>query len=310
MELKCKGRVLESQEAGRMKRIFHNGRELRAGWRLLLFCILVFALGWAARTGLDRLPLQGYQGLHPVPVILFDISMLLVAVLATLIMARFEHRTFAAYGIPGILELVGRKFWAGALWGFAMPSAIIALIFLSGGYRVNGINVGGAALAKYAALWLVANLLIGASEEILFRGYFLYTLAEGIGFWAAAILESIAFGALHYFTKPFERWEDWFAVTLITIFITLALRRTGSLAFPIGMHAAFDFAFIYVFSGRNGGEFAVGRLLDAQFPGPNWLTGGMLGPEASWFTFLVTIVAILLLHFTYREAKWPSLSKD
>ena len=293
-----------------MRRIFHNGKELRAGWRLLLFCILVVAFGWVARTGLARLPLQDYEGLHPTLFILVDGLMLLVALLATWIMARFEHRKFATYGIPGIRELIGRRFWAGALWGFAMPSAVIGLIFLGGGYHVNGLNVSGAGLVKYAALWLLANLLIGASEEILFRGYFLYTLADGIGFWAATILEAVGFGALHYFTKPFERWEDWFAVSLITIFVTLALRRTGSLTFPIGMHAAFDFAFIYVFSGRNGGEFAVGRLLDAQFPGPNWLTGGMLGPEASWITFLVTVVAIVLLHFTYRDAKWPSLSKD
>ena len=71
------------------------------------------------------------------------------------------------------------------------------------------------------------------------------------------------------------------------------------------MHAAFDFAFLYVFSGMNGGEFGVGRLLNAEFSGPTWLTGGLLGPEASWFTFLVTIVAIGLLHSTYRKAKWP-----
>jgi uncharacterized protein len=288
-----------------MKRIFHNGTELRAGWRLLLFCILVFAIGWAARAGLVRLPLESYHGLHPVLFILADALMVLVALIATLIMGRFEGRSLATYGIPGIRELVGRKFWLGAMWGFAMPAAIIILIFLGGGYQVHGLNVTGAALLKYAALWLLASLFIGLSEEIMFRGYFLYTLADGIGFWPAAILESIGFGALHYFTKPFERWEDWFAVTLITIFITLALRRTGSLAFPIGMHAAFDFALIYLFSGMNGGEFAVGRLLNAQFPGPNRLTGGLLGPEASWFTFIVTIAAIILLHLTYREVKWP-----
>jgi membrane protease YdiL (CAAX protease family) len=288
-----------------MKRIFHNGTELRAGWRLLLFCILVFAFGWAARAGLVRLPLQSYTGLHPVLFILADALMLLVALIATAIMGRFEGRSLTTYGIPGIRELVGGKFWLGAMWGFAMPAAIILLIFLGGGYHVHGLNLTGAALLKYAALWLLASLLIGFSEEIMFRGYFLYTLADGIGFWPAAILESIGFGALHYFTKPSERWEDWFAVTLITIFITLALRRTGSLAFPIGMHAAFDFAFIYLFSGMNGGEFAVGRLLNAQFPGSNRLTGGLLGPEASWFTFVVAIAAIILLHLTYREVKWP-----
>jgi uncharacterized protein len=288
-----------------MKRIFHNGRELRAGWRLLLFCILVAAFEWGANLLISKLPLEEYSGLNAAGVIAFDVGMLIVALAATLVMGRIEHRSFSVYGVPGIRELFGPKFWKGAIWGFAMPSAVIVLIFIGGGYRVRGLNVTGSGVFKYVALWLVANLLIGAGEEILFRGYFLYTLADGIGFWAATIIEAIGFGALHYFTKPFERWEDWIAVMLLTIFITLALRRTGSLAFPIGMHAAFDFAFIYVFSGRNGGEFAVGRLLDAQFPGPNWLTGGMLGPEASWFTFLVAIAAIILLHLVYREAKWP-----
>jgi uncharacterized protein len=288
-----------------MKRIFHNGRELRAGWRLLLFCVLVFALGWGVEFVLGRLPLDAFRGLNAVTTIAFDVGMLIVAFVATFIMARFEHRSFAIYGIPKIRELFGRRFWIGVMWGFAMPSAVIVLIAIGGGYRVHGLNVTGTELVKYAALWIVANFLIGAGEEVLFRGYFLYTLADGIGFWAAAILEAIGFGALLYFTKPYERWEDWVAVTLITIFIQLAFRRTGSLAFPIGMHAAFDFAFIYIFSGRNGGEFAVGRLLDAQFPGPNWLTGGMLGPEASWVTFLVAIAAIILLHLIYRKVKWP-----
>jgi membrane protease YdiL (CAAX protease family) len=292
-----------------MKRIFHNGRELRAGWRLLLFCVLIFIFGWAGRAGLERLPLEGYSGLHPVLFIFEDALMLLVALTATVIMGRFEGRSLATYGIPPLRELVGKRFWVGAMWGFAMPSAVIALIFLGGGYHIQGLNVTGGLLLKYAVLWFIANLFIGFGEEIMFRGYFLYTLADGIGFWAAAIFESIGFGALHYFTKPFERWEDWFAVTLITIFITLALRRTGSLAFPIGMHAAFDFAFIYVFSGMNGGEFAVGRLFNAQFPGPNWLTGGQLGPEASWATFVVAIAAIILLHFKYRQARWPVLAK-
>jgi len=190
-----------------VKRIFHNGRELRAGWRLLMFCVLVFAFGWAARAGLERLPLQGFRGLHPVVFIVADTLMLAVGLIATLIMSRFEGRSFATYGIPGIRELFGRKFWIGAVWGFVMPAAVILLIFLGGGYHVHGLNVTGAALLKFATLWLLASLLIGLSEEILFRGYFLYTLADGIGFWAAAILESIGFGALHYFTKPFERWE-------------------------------------------------------------------------------------------------------
>ena len=291
-----------------LKTIFHNGRELRAGWRLLIFLVLLFALGYAARRGLERLTLP--DGLHPVSLIAVDAALLVVALIATAIMASFEHRSLTAYGIPRVRDLFGRLFWSGVVWGLVMPSAIILLIFLGGGYHVHGLNITGAGLFKFAGLWLFANLLIGLSEEITFRGYFLYTLADGIGFWAAAMVNAIGFGALHYYTKPNERWEDWVAVTLLTLFIVLALRRTGSLAFSIGMHAAFDLAFIYVFSGMNGGEFAIGRLLNAEFPGSIRVTGGLLGPEASWFTFPVVVAAIVLLHFTYRQAKWPALVKD
>ena len=288
-----------------LRTIFHNGRELRAGWRLSLFCILVFAIGYAARIGIERLPLPEYHGLHPVGFIIDDALLLVVALIVTAVMSRLEHRSLAAYGLPRMRELFGGLFWTGAVWGLVMPSAVILLISLGGGYRVHGLNVTGAELFKFAGLWVFASLLIGLSEEILFRSYFLYTLADGIGFWPAAIIESVGFGALHYYTKPNERWEDWVAVTLLTVFITLALRRTGSLAFSIGMHAAFDFSFLYVFSGMNGGEFAVGRLLNAEFPGSIRLTGGLLGPEASWFTFLVAIAAIVLLNLIYPKAKWP-----
>lgn len=289
-----------------LRRIFHNGREVRAGWRLLIFSILFFAIGEVVRRVVDRLHLPDYPPLHPLDLMIGEGSTLAIALIATVIMARFEKRGLSVFGIPRLRDMFGRLFWAGILWGSAMPSAIILLIFLSGSYRVTGFNVTGPELVRFAVLWVLANVIIGFSEEITFRGYFLYTLADGIGFWPAALVNAVGFGALHYYTKPHERWEDWVAVTLITIFITLAMRRTGSLAFSIGMHAAFDFAFLFVFSGMNGGFFAVGRLLRAEFPGSYRVTGGLLGPEASWFCFVVTIVAMILLNFRYRQAKWPA----
>jgi len=288
-----------------LRKIFHNGREIRAGWRLLFFCALFFLIGRFVTIGLERLHLPDYPPLHPMDLVIGEGGTLLVALIATFVMAGVERRSLLVYGIPRVRDLFGRLFWVGAVWGTAMPTAIILLIFAAGGYKVHGLNLTGSDLIKFACLWGFTALLIGLSEEITFRGYFLYTLADGIGFWAAAIINAIGFGALHYFVKPNERWEDWVAVTLLTIFITLALRRTGSLAFPIGMHAAFDFMFLYVFSGMNGGHFGIGRLLDADFPGSIRATGGLLGPEASWFCFPVVVAAIALLHWTYRRAKWP-----
>jgi membrane protease YdiL (CAAX protease family) len=293
-----------------MRKIFHNGRGLRCGWRLLLFCALFFGIGYAVNHGLERLRLPDYPPLHPMDLVIGEGSTLIVALIATALMGVFEKRSLTVYGIPGIRDLFGRFFWEGVIWGALMPSAVILLIFLAGGYKVHGINVSGLPLIKFTLLWIFANLLIGLSEEITFRGYFLYTLSDGIGFLAAATINAVGFGALHYYTKPDERWEDWVAVTLLTFFITLALRRTGSLAFPIGMHAAFDFMFLYVFSGMNAGNFGVGHLLNAEFPGSIRVTGGLLGPEASWFCFLVTAIAIVLLHWSFPDAKWPLPAKE
>jgi len=134
-------------------------------------------------------------------------------------------------------------------------------------------------------------------EEIAFRAYLLRTLGDGIGFWPAAVL-SLLFGALHYFTKPYERWEDFACTGLLGLFMCLSVRRTGTLAFAIGWHFAFDWGAICLYSGRNAGEFAVGKLLNTQWTGPDWLTGGMLGPEASRLVFVV--IAALFVVFALR----------
>ena len=158
----------------------------------------------------------------------------------------------------------------------------------------------------FSVLWIIANLLIGFAEEVQFRGYLLATLTDGIGFWAAAILLSIGFGALHYFLKPHERWEDFASTGLLGLFVCLTLRRTGSLAFAIGFHAAFDFANLFLWSGQNAGEYAVGHLLETRWPGPDWLTGGLLGPEASRMAFVVIFLMFVIFNRLYPQKKFPS----
>ena len=75
----------------RLRKIFHNGRELRAGWRLLLFCILVFVFGYAMHFVVKRLSLPEYPGLHPVGIIVDDAVLLLIALAATALRCRFGY---------------------------------------------------------------------------------------------------------------------------------------------------------------------------------------------------------------------------
>jgi CAAX protease family protein len=285
------------------RRLFRNQKELRSGWRLLIFVVLSFVFIRGLAWILTLVNFQARPFLDPVSLFINDLFPLLAILAATLIMARVEQRHLADYGIP-VRNAFGRHFWAGTAWGLGAVSLLLGLIALGGGYKILGPALEGKSLAHYLALWVAASVMIGFSEEIAFRGYVLRTLAAGIGFWPAAALLSIGFGALHYFSKPYERWEDFASTGLIGFFVCLALRRTGSLAFPIGFHFAFDFGAIFVYSGKNAGEFAVGHLFRTSWSGPQWLTGGELGPEASWFVFVVIALLFFAFNRAYREARF------
>lgn len=271
--------------------------ELRPGWRLALWFAVVFALLAIENALLARAFASAGRRpfLDPVRLIIGDLSTAIPVLIATLVMMRIERRTWRDYYWPSMSELFGSRFWSGLLWGFAAISLDIGLIAAFGGYRISGLATAGSTLVKFTALWIAASMAIGIVEEFYFRAYQLRTLADGIGFWPAAILNSLAFGALHYFQKPYERWEDWASVSLLGLFMCLTVRRTGTLAFAIGWHAAFDWGAIYFWSGRNAGEFAIGRMLNTTWSTGYRLTGGMLGPEASWMMGIV--IALLFLVF-------------
>jgi membrane protease YdiL (CAAX protease family) len=288
------------------KSIFRGPDGYRAGWRFLLFWAILFGLQAAFQAVLVYMVQRGNVTVPPWPnatVLIVQDGISLIAVLAaTLIMARLERRRLRDYGIPG-RDSFSRPFWIGSVFGFAAVSLLIALIALAGGYSLGQLNLHGAALFRAGLLWIVASLAIGFAEEFVFRAYPQYTLASGMGFWPAACLISFAFGALHYFNKPHERWTDWASVSLIALFLCLTLRRTGDLRFAIGFHAAFDFAAIYFFSGPNGGNVAADRLFTATFHGSDAITGGPLGPEASLLVFPVIALMFFVFDRLYRPAK-------
>ena len=289
-----------------MKNIFFNERGLRAGWRLLIFIgINVGLLALANALFTKVLHIQDRPDLDPIGFILEELQALVIVLIATWIMARIERRRFLDYGIP-TRKPFGRDFWLGVGYGMGSTSLIVALIAAFGGYRILGLAIHGGTLWYFTLLWLIANLLIGFAEELEFRAYLLATLADGIGFWPAAGLLSIGFGALHYFLKPFERWEDFASTGLLSLFMCLTLRRTGALAFAIGFHAAFDFGNLFVWSGQNAGNYAIGHLLQTHWQGANWLTGGKLGPEASWITLAMTGVMFWVFDRFYRGKKFPA----
>src|SRR5215831_248419 len=272
----------------RLRRVFRTDHGWRAEWRFVAFLVLYIAGGKA----LDRI----LTGIH-FPDRAFTWSSFLLnylvdfAFLSAIVwlMSRVEHKPFSSYGLP-VAGNAGTLFWKGALWGFT-PSAVILLpIGLAGGCTFHGVALHGGELVFYAVAWALGMLALGFGEEFLFRGYALSTLAEAIGFWPAAIFLSSVFGLVHLIFKPHEDWIDPASVALYGVFWCLTVRRTGSLWFAVGFHAASDYADMIVFAepnSGNDGKPVPGHLLDVRFHGPDWLTGGPRGTEASLLVFVV-----------------------
>jgi membrane protease YdiL (CAAX protease family) len=283
------------------KWVFFGPNGLRAGWRILIFLALVMTIGFL----LGRItPLQhfiqslGVKGtLTPLATIAGEgISVLLVIVVAA-IMTIIEKRSFADYGLP-MNQAFGKRFWQGLPLGFAMLSLLLAAIWALHGFSLTGLAVSGATAVKYGLLWAPGLFFVGVFEEFTFRGYLQDALGSGIGFWPAALILAVAFGALHMGNSG----EAAFGAVMAGSFGLLeafALRRTGNLWLPIGMHASWDWGETYFYGVPDSGLTATGHLMNASFHGARWLTGGSVGPEGSWLVFPVLLIWALAIHLLF-----------
>ena len=293
--------------------ILYGPNGLRAGWRALLFmlivvCIVVLinVIGHYVARKYGHGPVNPAQittTLTPGLVAIGELTSLAVILVAALIMGRIERRKLAHYGLP-LRTPFPKYFWEGLLWGFLSISSVLFVIFLFHGFRITGIDTHGSALALSTAEWTLAFLAVGFSEEFTFRGYMQFTLTTGIGFWPAALLLSGLFAAAHY-SNSGESAFGLVQVAAFGIFACIALQRTGNLWWPIGFHAAWDWGQTFFYGVPDSGLNASHNFLHSEFHGPKWLTGGSTGPEASIFTLICLVIVSLLVLWKYREVRYP-----
>src|SRR5205807_5061079 len=154
------------------------------------------------------------------------------------------------------------------------------------------------AFSLAALAWLGANVAVGVAEEFWFRSYLLQSLWKSIGFWPASIVIALLFAADHYFFKTGENVWDVITLVSLSLLMCYSVLRTGTLWFAVGFHISFDYMQLFVIGTPNGARLPVGRLLEATFNGPAWLTGGALGTEASFLMY--PTIALLWLYVAWR----------
>lgn len=275
--------------------LFRRAGGFRAYWRVLFFALAVFVT-WLIVAG------TLYPALRPVLVYGGSegsltngaISQLVALVLATAIAVRLVDRR--PWSEVWLGSTAARPRWLG--FGFVLGGAAIALpILLLIAIRWEVLRAGD------AGSWIVAGgrvslflLAAALNEELLVRGYIFAVLQQTLGWTAAIVITSIAFGALHLF-NPGATVQSLALVTAAGVFLCLVLWATRSLYAAWMAHFAWNWTMAVAFHTAVSGvplEMPIYRYVDA---GPAWATGGTWGPEgglAAGAGLLAGVVAVLL----------------
>ncbi len=146
-------------------------------------------------------------------------------------------------------------------------------------------------------------ICVGVTEELVTRGYPLFALSQGIGFWPAAILTSLLFGAAHTGNKG----EDYIGVgaaVFVGVILAFSLKWSGSLWWAIGYHFSWDWAQTFFYGVPDSGHPSMRHFLSGVAAGPTWLSGGNVGPEGS--ILVLPVLGLLLVALLVTVPRSPA----
>ncbi len=298
-------------------RIFVGPRGVRAGWKDVIFFLLLAALVFCLH------PLSKLHGKvnpkvpMPARAVLFDeFTGMLAVLIATAIMAHWiDRKPWGYFGMP-LRKAFRSSFWVGAAIGLGALSLQLEIMHVAGWFDFGSIQLHGVAILKYGAVWALMFLLTGVTEEGLLRGYVQRVTTDGLSrlrggwsFWVSAMIFSLMFGAGHL-GNPGENKFGIFMVFVDGMTMCFSLWCTGDLWFAIGNHAAWDWGQSFLFGTPDSGVYFQHALMHPSFRGPLLLSGGTDGPEGSVLVLLSEAIFVLLIAIIYRRRKYPLIADE
>lgn len=202
-----------------------------------------------------------------------------------------------------------REFAAGGVAGIASALLVVGLIGLSGGVRFELDPARSVTLLLHG---LYLFLFVALFEETLFRGFVFQRLVAGAGPWIAQIALGLLFATSHWGNPDMQgATRVWASIELFlgAVLLGLAYLRTRSLALPIGLHLGWNWLHGQVMGLGVSGFDQAGWFRPLLQPGPEWISGGRFGPEASVFAVLVDLLVIVWL-WRWRGTAGASASRE
>ncbi len=295
-----------------------SNRRLRALWRVILHFVVIF-IGLQITSAIMRSIFSGRassvdSGPEAIPSMVALLLTGLVYVLVTIAAARFlDRRRFSDYGLIWTTRW-RRDLVFGLVLGALLMAGIFVVELAMGWITIDGMFVTLMPFPFIVAflLFLFQMTLVGTYEELVFRGFQMKNIAEGLNFgpisgrnalFLAWIVTSILFGLIHAM-NPGATVGTTLKITLAGFFLALPFLLTGELAISIGVHVAWNFFQGNVFGFPVSGlTFFRTSIFNTVQGGPELWTGGGFGPEAGLLGFIAIIVGSLAMIWWVKHTR-------
>lgn len=265
-----------------------NGRML---WALLLGGVAMLGAMFAFRQGLlpwiDAAFQPGPAGLSAIR----RAGIFLAALLGYWAYVRLHDRRDA-----GELRLRPLALALGGIAGAALVALPIAALFGLGAYELVQQRPATSGLLGAAAVIGIAATL----EELLYRCLVLQVLERAWGTGVALAVQALVFALPHLANVQDGSSADAVAmlvsVTLLGLLWGGVFVLTRNLWVAAANHAAWNFTILLSGVPLSGiGDWRGLAPMATRLVGPDWLTGGMFGPENSLLVIAVVAVAVVLV---------------
>jgi hypothetical protein len=174
--------------------------------------------------------------------------------------------------------------------GFALMAASVGLAAVLGIYRITGSGDTSRLLLEL----VVVAIMPAFTEELLFRGILFRWIEEFGGSWLALAVTSALFGMAHIL-NPNATWFSSFAIAVEAgVLLGGCYMLTRNLWLAMGLHAGWNFTQGEIFDVPVSGIDEHG-LVQAQLSGPELLSGGQFGLEASLICLTIATVTGIVL---------------
>ncbi|NOY22098.1 MAG: CPBP family intramembrane metalloprotease [Acidobacteria bacterium] len=261
----------------------------------IFFVLLVVALISAILKPLGHSLFPGAKQ----PIAWISVMMIFSTVMVTLAYLAYvrivERRVVSEMELkPALSELR-----IGYISGAAMMTVSIGIIWLLGYYQVTEINGATVLIVPF-----FTTIFIAFFEEIVFRGIIFRIINESLGSWVAVVVSALIFGFAHGLNPNATLFSSVAIALEAGVLLSAVYLYTNRLWMVIGIHISWNFFQGAVLGVNVSGTTAKG-LLQAKLEGPELLTGGPFGAEASIITISIClVVGLVFLFLAHRKGNF------